>query len=357
MFFVYAGTGAFCVVTLLLWLGWCLVRRRRPRWRALLWLLGIGIPVHALLTVPACLGFLGTRIVHTRSDESAYRGPRFDAAGQWLEQTRATLKATPPDGPTPPAEQIALTSDDGVRLRAYFVPALAPTRGVSAVLVHGLFRGGLELETVGRWLRELGCDVLLLELRNHGGSGRTAASFGPNEARDVRAASAWLRARTPDQPLVLFGVSLGTVAVALAAPTIEGLAGVILDAPILDVHATAERMLARSARGQPRRLGLLEPFRSASLFWLQVFAGVDMNATRPAHALARLPATLSALVIGGGRDDRVTPDDMRAAFAQLASPADRKELWLQDAAEHGNVWNVDPAGYRARLATFLERVR
>lgn len=361
MFFVYAGTAGFCVITLVLWLLWCLVRWRRPRGKTLLWLLGLGLPVHALLTVPICLGYLGTRIVQTRGDESAYAGPRFDAAGRWLEQTRATLKEArtkeaPPQGPTAPAEQVALTTDDGVTLRAFFVPAAAPARGVSALLVHGLFRGGLELETVGRWLRELGCDVLLLELRNHGGSGRKAASFGPNEARDVIAASAWLRARSPTQKLVLFGVSLGTVAVTLAAEQIDDVAGLILDAPVLDVHATAERMLARSPRGQPRRLGIIEPFRSAALFWLQVFAGVDMNATRPADALARLPASVAALVIGGGQDDRVTPDDVRAAFAHLAAPAERKELWIHPEADHGDVWNVDPDGYRARLASLLQRL-
>ncbi len=356
MWLVYWGVGAFCAATLLLWLLWCLVRWRRPRLRTLCWLLGLGIPFHALLSVPATLGYLGTRIVQTRGDESAYRGPQFDAEGHWLEQTRATLKANPPTAPTPPATHVTFTAEDGVPLSAYLVPAAEPRRGLSAVVVHGLFRGGLEIETVGRWLRELGCDVLLLELRNHGRSGRAAASFGPKESRDVLAACAWMRARAPAQRLVLFGVSLGTVAVALAAPSVEGLAAIALDAPVLDVHATAERMLARSPRGQPRRVGLVEPFQSAALFWLQVFAGVDMDATRPADALQRLPASVAALVIGGGKDDRVTPDDVRAAFGHLAGAPATKELWIEAESEHGDVWNVDPAGYRARLARLLQRV-
>src|SRR5690606_27046480 len=192
------------------------------------------------------------------------------ADGTWIEQTRESLRAGPPPV-TPPAQELRLVAEDGVSLRAFFVPAAAPARDIDAVLVHGLFRGGLEIETVGRWLRAAGCDVLLLELRNHGGSGRAPAGFGMTEARDVRAAAAWFDARpgAGERRVLLFGVSLGSVAVALAAPNVPRLRWLVLDAPVVDPAATARRMLAAGPRRLEGRMGLPEPFVSLTLAWVE----------------------------------------------------------------------------------------
>ncbi len=330
----------------------------RPRWRRVLWFILATLPLHTFVTVPATLGYLGAHMVHTRRDEAAYRGPLLTSDGAWTTQTRATLKQL--DAaltlPTKPAECVALTAADGVALRAFYVPAGAARRPIDAVLVHGLFRGGLELETVGRWLRDLGCDVLLLELRNHGGSARVPASFGPREALDVRAAAAWFDRRegAAQRRLALFGVSLGSVATALAAPDIDRLHWLVLDAPVIDPAATAQRMLAGGPRRAQGRLGFPEPFCSLSLTFLQWWAGVDLAAIRPLDALRQLPPTVRALVIGGGSDDRVSVADVEAAWAAIPVADHAKDLWIAPDAEHGTVWDKAPAEYQRRLQRLMQ---
>lgn len=346
----------------LLWLG----RRRALGVRSFgRWLL-VSLLLHLLLTVPLGLGLAGSRLVGTRGDERAWAGPRIDPASEdWLLQSRESL-ADEGDGlGAVDAERLAAAADravrfesrDGVPLRAFLVP---PRSGVepraTALIVHGLFRGGLEVEPVGAMFRDLGCEVLLLEMRNHGGSGRAPASFGAREQWDVLAAVDWLRgrdARAAARPLLLYGVSLGGAAVALAAPQVEDLAGLVLDAPMDTVAATADRMLQDRGHGG-RRLAFPQPFRAMVLGWLQIWSDFDLDALRPIDAVRDLDPEVPVLLVGAGVDDRMPPAVVRAVFAALPQAEDRKRLWIRAGSGHGKVFEDDPDGYRERLAWLLD---
>jgi hypothetical protein len=136
-------------------------------------------------------------------------------------------KRTPPvQAGLPQAQEVTLTSSDGEKLIAWFVPA----RDGKPLVIY--FQGNAEglAARVGRftWLIADGTGLLALAYRGYGGS-----SGRPSEAgliRDAVAAYEFARARYPAQRIVLFGESLGTaVAVALAAGHEVG--GLILDAP------------------------------------------------------------------------------------------------------------------------------
>src|SRR5262249_50522778 len=128
------------------------------------------------------------------------------------------------------AATVRFDTEDGVSIRAFHVAPKTGPPSCSVVLVHGLFRGGLELEAPATIFRDLGAETLLVEMRNHGGSGRASPTFGFNEKKDVLAAVAWLRSapERAGRPLVLYAVSLGTAAVMRAAPEIPGLSGIVL---------------------------------------------------------------------------------------------------------------------------------
>jgi hypothetical protein len=387
---VLVPAAALTLATLLLATLWrgvlLLLRRPAPGYvrRALRWHAGL-LVAHAFATVPLALGFVGARFVGTRGDERSWRGPRIAADGRWLVQTRESLAAERERARTgteavaaeldAAAERRAvfLEARDGVRLRGFLVPPraepaapaspAAPVAATSAaaprfmaVLVHGLYRGGLELEPVGAMLRELGGEVFLLELRNHGGSGRARPTYGRDEALDVLAAADFLRARpeAAGRPLVVFAVSLGTAAAALAAPGIPDLAGLVLDAPLEELRATADRMLA-GGRGR-RGIGLVQPFRAVALWSAEHLAGVPFDEVRPIDVLARLPPDLPVLLIAAGLDERSPPDVARAILAALPAAPDRKELWLVPDAEHGKVWLTAPADYRRHLERFVARL-
>lgn len=346
--------------------GLALFRRPAPRfWRRTLkahaWL----FLLHWFVTVPVVFGLLPARFIGTRGDETGYRGPRLAADGTWLVQTRESLrtekqgKAAVDPAVAEAAERraVTLTAKDGVKLRAFLLPqAAAPAGAVprfTAVLVHGLYRGALEIESPGAMLRQLGGEVLLLELRNHGGSGRAKATYGHDEALDVLAAVEYLRKRRDARsgPLLLYAVSLGTAAAVLAVPELPDLTGLILDAPMDDLRTTALRELKSGGLAD----GIPEPWASTILWSAQHVAGIPIDMVKPREALARLPPTVSVLFIGAGQDERMPPSSVRALFDALPTPAGRKELWIEAAATHGKVWVKAPDEYQRRLAAFVER--
>lgn len=364
------GAGILLLPTLVLALLWALVRRlRRLAVRTFLgrvfWLhLGLFL-VHLFFSVPAFLGFVGSRWIDTRPDERAYAGPRILRDGSWSLQTRVSLRAEQ-RGEVPVDPDVAaaaaglaqrIEGAGGVMLRAFLVPPRKGPPRATVLMVHGLFRSAMELEPVGSMLRDLGCEVVLLEQRNHGGSGRARATFGVAESADVVAVAAWLRARpdAADRPLLLCGVSLGTLSVALAAPRIPHLAGLLLDAPLEDLTAAAHRMMARTRNEGRRVFELWNPWRSLVFAWLEWWSGFAMADVRPLAALLSLPQDLPVLVIGAGEDDVAPEETVQALFASLPVVEGRKELWIRAASGHGSVWHDDPDGYRERLRRWLDR--
>jgi hypothetical protein len=357
-------TLATFLVAMLWRLGLALFRRPAPRYfrHTLAWHAGL-FTLHLFVTVPILLGVLIPRAVGTRPDERDYEGPRLAADGAWILQTRESLAAERAGENDAAATQgdvvvpaVTLTARDGVPLRAFVVPPRGnPVPDVprfAAILVHGQFRGALELETPGAMLRDLGGEVLLLELRNHGGSGRAPATFGRDEALDVLAAVEFLRGRPESRacPLVLYAVSLGTTAAALAAPQIPDLAGLVLDAPSDDLEATIRRWLAKGGFASSIR----NPWASTIIWSAQHFAGVPVDAVKPREALAGLSPHVAVLVIGAGHDERMPPDSVRAVFDGLPTAPSRKELWIEPEASHGKVWVAAPDEYRRRLESFCE---
>lgn len=367
--FPLTAAGLFLLVTLVpaLLVGLVRLWRGRPQrryWSALLWAHLLLAPVHLFVTFPAALGWFGSRGLGTRGDERAWAGPRIAADGTWQLQTRATLRAE--DGADrartadDPRVAVLRVAGDGVALRVFRVaplPAGSPPRA-AVVLVHGLFRSAMEIEAPAAMFRELGCEVWLVEQRNHGGSGRAPATYGLCESRDVLAVVRHLRAEPGrgNTPLFLFGVSLGSVAVALALPELGSVAGVVLDAPVGDLLATAHHMLGLQRAGdRRRRFALHEPWRSLVLASVQLWSGFELASVRPDLALTGLSADLPVLLIAGGEDDKVDPARVRALYDSLPMPRGVKELWIAPGAGHGDVWTREPDRYRARLQAFLHQ--
>jgi len=354
----------------LLWRGWLALRRRPATrfWRRTgRWHLGL-FAFHALVTVPLALGVLASRFVGTRGDESAYTGPRLEADGTWEAQSRESLAAEHPPGsaaqaattaPTPAPFEVHFSARDGVRLRGFLVPPRADRLGpdgeprFTAVLVHGLYRSALEIEDPGRMLRDLGGEVLLLEMRNHGGSEHARPTFGLNESLDVLAAVDFVRSRPgpAGRPLVLFAVSLGTAAASLAAPEIPDLGALVLDAPMDGLRPTATRMIARFPMSVP---GLSGYWRRAILWSAERLGGLPFDDVNPRESLGHLSPRVPVLLIGAGHDWRMPPESVQALFESLPTDPQRKELWIEPEATHGKVWVVAPEEYRGHLKRLVE---
>ena len=153
----------------------------------------------------------------------------------------------------PQAEEVTLTSADGERLIAWYVPP----QGDKPLVIYFHGNGGaLNLRADRfRWLTTDGFGLVGLSYRGYGGSSGTPSETG--FLLDASAAYDFAAARYPAGRIVLWGESLGTgVAVALAAERPIG--GLILDAPFssaADIGASAYPFI-------PVRWFIKDPFRS-----------------------------------------------------------------------------------------------
>jgi alpha-beta hydrolase superfamily lysophospholipase len=346
-------------------------RRRplRPFWRRFLGVHLLLFVVHLGFTFPLLLGLLGSRGLDTKPPERGYAGPRLDAAGVLLVQDEHSLLAERRgERALPPPEVLAaaaareqrLRTRDQVGLRAFRLEPKVEPPVATCVLVHGLFRCAIELEPVAAMLRDLGCECWLLELRNHGGSERAPFTGGLREREDVLAAVAAARAVPGREatPLVLFGVSLGSLAVSMALPEIEGLAGLVLDAPMADLTEAAHRLMQFRRGGAGRSwLQIDEPWRSMVLLALQQWSDFRAADVSPAVVLSQLPIDLPVLLVGGELDDRAPPQSLQRLLESLPMHPGCKELWLVPGSGHGKAFLDQPSQYSARLAALLSRLR
>jgi hypothetical protein len=208
-----------------------------------------------------------------------------------------------PEGARSKVQVERLTTQDGQRLVAWYVP---PTPGRPTLLYFGGNGDSLSGDTVR--LRQIvaeGVGVLDVGYRGYSGS-----SGQPTEAGlhlDAEAAYAWLAARTAPADMVIAGHSLGTgVAVRLAAE--HPARALVLESPFTSTVAVAERMLPWA----PVRALMWDRFESDR--WIgKVRAPVlivhgDADQTIPfaqgqrLFTLANQPKTF-VRIPGGGHDD------------------------------------------------------
>jgi fermentation-respiration switch protein FrsA (DUF1100 family) len=192
----------------------------------------------------------------------------------------------------PQAQEVTLTSGDGEKLIAWYVPP----KGTKPLIIyfHGN-AGALDLRA-GRfkWVIEDGTGLLALSYRGYGGS--TGSPTENGLITDAETAYAFAVSRYPPERIALWGESLGSgVAVALASAHTVG--RVMLEAPF----TSAADVGARVYWYLPVRLLMKDPFRS------------DLRITK-----IKVP-----LLIVHGAADTVVPFDLGERLFALANEPKR----------------------------------
>ncbi len=117
----------------------------------------------------------------------------------------------------PGAEEVTLTTEDGLKLGAWLVPAGGEVNGGTVLVFNGNAGNRSHRIPLAQWLAERGYRVLLVDYRGFGGNPGRPTEDGL--MADARAAVAYLETRVDvdSDRLVYFGESLGAaVAIGLA---------------------------------------------------------------------------------------------------------------------------------------------
>jgi len=263
----------------------------------------------------------------------------------WMTSPRRKSPGATPASVGLGYREVELRSTDGVRLRAWWVPARDTSR--AAVLVPGW--GGYKfdehlLQTIPVY-HGAGYDVLLLDLRAQGESDGARRTLGYREVRDVHGALAWLQRRgyALDQ-VVLHGWSMGGATALRAAPG-TGVAAVVEEAGYADLP-----LLLRCKLPDFVRFGrLLEP---AILLAGRLFPDFDPWDVVPKNEAAKLSGEGVPLFIIHSTGDEIVPYE-QAGFLAAAYPD--ASVWKLEG--YGHVAAYEHPEYAQRLLAFLDASR
>ena len=247
----------------------------------------------------------------------------------------------------PDAEALALQTQDGERLGAWYAPGKGD--GAVVVMIHG--NGGSRAMMRGRgriWL-ELGASVLAPSVRAHGDSTGEWNDIGYSARFDVMAAVAEAEQRAAGRPVLVQGFSLGAAAAVFAAePLGQRVSGYILEAPYRDLkHALRHRteLYLPPIADEVAYAGVLTVAR---LHWPQ------LDAISPEDAAARIPAGIPVLILAGSDDRRAPPSDARALHDRLPG---KGQLFIVEGASHDSLVTTQPDQYRNLLRGMLASTR
>ena len=242
--------------------------------------------------------------------------------------------------PTVPYETITLQS--ARKLECWYIPA-EKAKGDVAVF-HGY--GGCKSNMLDKAaiFREAGYNVLLADFAGTGGSEGNQTTIGWKEADDVKVCYDYLRRRHDGDSIILFGPSLGAVAI-LRAVSDKGVqpAGIIIECPYGTLYETI------CARFRMMHLPAF-PLARVLQFWGGVENGFNAFELNPSEFAKK--ARCPALLFYGEQDDRVTRKEIDAVYGNLAG---KKKLVLLPRAGHNNYLDEYRAEWTGAVREFLSR--
>ncbi|MBW3129039.1 lysophospholipase [Hymenobacter profundi] len=312
------------------------MRRRWWLWALLLALLGMNVIAF----------FHAWRFTHFM----APTGPRTQSPERVSTAQKLALLLTGVRNPKPvnegvpsfPYRSVFIQSPNG-RLAAWY-SSVAGRRGTVA-LFHGYTSNKSKLVTEAAYFRRLGYAVLLVDFAGSGGSEGYRTTVGYREAYDVAAVVQWLQRQPATGPLVLYGPSMGAVAI-LRAESELGVrpAANIVECPYGSMLQTAQNRFA--AMHVPSF-----PMAHLLVFWGGVqngFWAYGLKATDYATHI-----TTPTLLLWGEQDARVTRAETDAVFRGLRGPKQRQDFAL---AGHEPYWRKQPALWQQTVAGFLATI-
>ncbi len=154
-------------------------------------------------------------------------------AAAWVFQDRLIylpygMAGTPAEAALGGAEEVQFLTEDGLQLRAWYVPPASETTGTAVLVLPGNAGNRSFRAPLARVLADHGLAVLLVDYRGYAGNPGQPSEAGL--VADAEAAHAYLSGRDNVERIVVFGESLGAaVAVGLAKDT--KVHGVVLRSP------------------------------------------------------------------------------------------------------------------------------
>lgn len=236
---------------------------------------------------------------------------------------------------------VNLTTADKLNIAGWYFPGHRPQ---GMVLVHGINANRAAVMPEARILAEAGFHLLLIDLRGHGLSDASMATYGYNEALDVKAAVDYLLALPDVEQVGVLGTSYGGAAVVRAAATDERIKAVVVESSFASMADAVEDAF------DDMSIFPKWPFASIMTKLGEQQVGLEISQVDSARDLVTL-SPRSVLIIHGSNDHLFPLYHAQKMYEAAREP---KALWVIEGMGHQNPVKGREEEFRQRVVTFLE---
>ena len=243
------------------------------------------------------------------------------------------------------AQDIYVTSKDGLRLHGYWIPAEKP-RG-TVLLAHG-YRSTILVDfgLAFAFYHALGMNILVPQQRAHGESEGKFITFGVKESQDINQWICYHNTHFGDYQMVLSGLSMGASTVLYLADQNlpKNVKCIIADCGFTSPKEILDKVFRTVVHFPPG------PILWAANLFAMLLSGfrLDQKDSRQILKHAKLPVML----IHGLADDFVPCEMTQQAFDACIG---EKEILLVENAGHGTSFLKDKDLYINSVIAFLEK--
>lgn len=239
-----------------------------------------------------------------------------------------------------PAEEVILTTKDGLKLSAWFIQQKDGRPDAPAIiLLHGYpVEKSDMLDIAARLYHDF--STLLIDMRYFGQSQGHYTTLGFRETYDLAAGLDFLEGRGIKN-IGVFGFSLGGGVAILTAVEDRRIKAVASYASFADLRTIGYETYSR--------LWLLKyPLVEAMIFWGRMFINVDIAGLSPQKAAEKL--SIPVLIIHS-REDNEIPFRHAEILKSALARNPKAEFYFQEKGLHGEF----PSDFEARLIDFFDR--
>ncbi len=213
----------------------------------------------------------------------------------------------------------------------------------TVILFHGYTASKSKLIAYAEEFHTMGFRTILLDFRGSGGSSGHTCTIGYREADDVKLAYEHYSELYPDEPIILFGVSMGSVGImrAIAHHEVQP-SKLILECPFGTMQETVETRF--DAMGVPS-------FPLVQL--IMMHAGLQLGFNSFAHRPVDYAKAIDqpTLLLYGAKDQRVSLGEINRIYTNLNGP---KQFHSFSESEHEIHLNKHPEEWKQVIKTFLQ---
>ena len=247
-------------------------------------------------------------------------------------------------------QQVTVPSKDGTKLHGTYIENVNGGKK-SVILLHGLYQNRSMCLPYTDIYKNMGYNILLIDLRGHGESKGNPTDWGIHNTEDLDAWIDFLHSKNQNMEIGLHGISLGAAMSLLYSSSEEGhkMKFYIADSSYGNLLELGRDKIITYTGDNRLVLGMdiLNPFLQAAMF---LHTGKMLSHIDPAEQVTKM--TSPVLFLHGGSDTLV-PSSVSESLL-YASASQYKQLYIFQGAAHTMEMSTNNTAYRNKIQEFIK---